>query len=106
MGLEGAVTAHPDQSMVSRFAPMAFHWSGHTNRFPHQLNNGAQPHQTQKLYYGTPLFTIPSRQPVSLSPSSTAIELQTHACDSNIAAFNAHTSQASLFGFFEQTISR
>jgi len=106
MGPEGAVTAHPDHSMVSLFATVASHWAGRSNRFPDQLKDGVQPHQTQKLYYGTALFTMPGRQPVALSPSSTTIELQTHEVEAKIAAFKAHTSQAPLFGFFEETVRR
>jgi len=106
MGPEGAVTAHPDHSMVSLFATTACHWAGRTNRFPEQLNDGVQPHQTQKLYYGTALFTMPGRQPVAFSPSSTTIELQTHELEAKIAAFKAHSSQAPLFGFFEETVRR
>jgi LmbE family N-acetylglucosaminyl deacetylase len=57
MGTEGAITAHPDHSMVAAFATMAYHWAGRTNRFPEQLQQGLAPHLTQKLYYGTALFT-------------------------------------------------
>ncbi|MGE5204363.1 MAG: PIG-L deacetylase family protein, partial [Chlamydiota bacterium] len=49
MGPEGAITAHPDHSMVSIFATMAFHWAGRTNRFADQLKNGLSPHRAQKL---------------------------------------------------------
>ena len=106
MGPEGAITAHPDHSMVSIFATMAFHWAGRTNRFPDQLQNGLTPHQTKKLYYGTALFTMPDRQPVSLPPSSAVIELAPHEFEAKIAAFKCHTSQAPLFGFFEDTVRR
>jgi LmbE family N-acetylglucosaminyl deacetylase len=106
MGPEGAITAHPDHSMVSIFATMAFHWAGRNNRFPEQLQNGVTPHQTRKLYYGTALFTMPDRQPVSPSPSSCVIELAPHEIEAKIAAFKCHTSQAPLFGFFEETVRR
>ena len=105
-GSEGAVTAHPDHSMVSVFATMACHWAGRSNRFPEQLQQGLAPHQTQKLYYGTALFTMPDRQPVSLAPTTTVIELEPREIDLKIAAFKAHTSQAPLFGFFEETIRK
>ena len=104
MGTEGAITAHPDHSMVAVFATLACHWAGRTNRFPEQLQNGLAPHQTQKLYYATALFTMPDRQPVSLSPTTTVIELESREIDRKIAAFKAHASQAPLFGFFEETI--
>ncbi len=106
MGTEGAITAHPDHSMVSVFATMACHWAGRTNRFPDQLESGLTPHRAQKLYYATALFTMPERQPVSLSPTTTIIELKQHEIDAKIAAFKLHTSQAPLFGFFEETIRK
>jgi LmbE family N-acetylglucosaminyl deacetylase len=106
MGPEGAITAHPDHSMVSIFATMAFHWAGRTNRFAGQLENGLSPHRAQKLYYGTALFTIKERQPVSLPPTSAILELSQHELDTKINAFKCHTSQAPLFPFFEETMRR
>ncbi len=106
MGTEGAITAHPDHSMVSLFATMACHWAGRTNRFTDQLQNGLTPHQTQKLYYATALFTMPERQPVSLPPTTTTIELEPREIEAKIAAFKLHTSQQPLFGFFEETIHK
>ncbi len=106
MGPEGAITAHPDHSMVSIFATMAFHWAGRSNRFADQLGSGLAIHQTQKLYYGTALFTMPDRQPVSLPPSTAIIELSPHELDTKIAAFKSHTTQAPLFGFFEATVRK
>jgi len=104
MGPEGAITAHPDHSMVSIFATMAFHWAGRRNRFVDQLKNGLIPHQTQKLYYGTALFTMPDRPPVSLPPTSATLELSQRELETKIAAFKCHTSQAPLFPFFEETV--
>lgn len=105
-GTEGAVTAHPDHSMVSVFTTMAFHWAGRTNRYPEQLEKeGLQPHRTQKLYYATAGFTLEERQPVSLSPSSAAIDI-TPYFDTKIAAFKRHTSQSPLFELFETTVRR
>lgn len=106
MGPEGAITAHPDHSMVSIFATMAFHWAARASYFPEQLQNGLSPHQARKLYYGTALFTMPDRPPVSLPPSSTVIELAPHELEAKIAAFKCHTSQSPLFGFFEETVRR
>jgi LmbE family N-acetylglucosaminyl deacetylase len=106
MGTEGAITAHPDHSMVSVFATTACHWAGRTNRFPEQLQNGLAPHQTQKFYYATALFTMPGRQPVALSPATATLELAPHEIDLKVAAFKSHTSQAPLFGFFEETIRK
>lgn len=106
MGPEGAITAHPDHSMVSIFATMAFHWAGRTNRFPAQLQNGLAPHRAQKLYFGTTLFTMPDRQPVSLSPASAKVEIGTEGLEAKVAAFKCHTSQAPLFPFFEETVRK
>jgi LmbE family N-acetylglucosaminyl deacetylase len=106
MGTEGAITAHPDHSMISVFGTMACHWAGRTNRFAEELGNGLEPHRTQKLYYATALFTMPDRQPVSLAPTTTIIELKPHEIDAKIAAFKLHTSQQPLFGFFEETIRK
>lgn len=106
MGTEGAITAHPDHSMVSVFGTIACHWAGRTNRFPEQLRSGLAAHRTQKLYYATALFTMPDRQPVALAPTTTIIELTPHEIDAKIAAFKLHTSQAPLFGFFEETIRK
>jgi LmbE family N-acetylglucosaminyl deacetylase len=106
MGTEGAITAHPDHSMVSVFGTMACHWAGRTNRFPDQLQNGLTPHQTQKLYYATALFTMPERQPVSLAPTTTTMALEQREIEAKIAAFKCHTSQQPLFGFFEETVRK
>jgi LmbE family N-acetylglucosaminyl deacetylase len=106
MGPEGAITAHPDHSMVSIFATMAFHWSARSNRFTDQLASGLTVHQTQKLYFGTTLFTMPDRQPVSLSPSTAIMELSAAELDAKIRAFKCHTSQAPLFDFFEATVRK
>lgn len=106
MGPEGAITAHPDHSMVSILATMACHWAGRSNRFTDQLQNDLKPHQTKKLYYGTTLFTMPDRQPVSLPPSSAVIELTQRELEVKIAAFKCHTSQAPLFPFFEETVRK
>lgn len=102
-GPEGAVTAHPDHTMASIFATLAYHWAGRTNRFSEQLNNGLRPHRVQKLYYGTAGFTLPERQPVSLPPTTTIIEIG-EFLDAKIRAFKAHTTQAPLFPIFENTV--
>jgi LmbE family N-acetylglucosaminyl deacetylase len=106
MGAEGAITAHPDHSMVSIFATMAFHWAGRDNRFADQLANGVAPHRAQKLYYGTAAFTMPDRQPVSLPPASATLELSPRELETKIAAFKSHTSQAPLFSFFERAMHK
>ncbi|HKV91449.1 MAG TPA: PIG-L family deacetylase [Candidatus Angelobacter sp.] len=106
MGTEGAITAHPDHSMVSIFATMACHWAERTNRFPEQLENGLAPHRTEKLYYASALFTMPQRQPILLAPTTTIINLEQREIDVKIAAFKCHTTQAPLFSFFEDTVRK
>ena len=104
MGPEGAITAHPDHSMVSIFGTMAFHWAAHTNRFTDQLEAGLTPHRAQKLYYGATLFALRDRQPVSMPPASTVIEIGKAGLETKIAAFKCHTSQAPLFPLFEEMV--
>jgi LmbE family N-acetylglucosaminyl deacetylase len=105
-GGEGAVTAHPDHSMVSVFATLAFHWAGRSNRFVDQLQAGLKPHITQKLYHSTTLFTMPDRQPVSQSPATAILELGQEGIDAKSTAFRRHESQSPLFSFFDETLRR
>ena len=106
MGPEGALTAHPDHSMVSIFATMAFHWAGRSNRFTEQMQNGLRPHQTQKLYYSTALFELADREPVSQPPATTIIKFGTQELETKVAAFRCHASQAPLFPRFEQYVQK
>jgi LmbE family N-acetylglucosaminyl deacetylase len=106
IGPEGGVTAHHDHSMVSIFATMAFHWAGRNNRFPEQLKDGLAVHQPQKLYYGTALFTLSDRQPVSLAPATASLDLSPQEFETKIAAFKCHTTQAPLFPYFEATMRK
>ena len=95
-GPEGSVTGHTDHSMASVFASLAFHWEGRDNRYPDQFKNGITPHRAQKLYYSTTNFTLPDRQPISLSPATAIIEIGDYL-ETKIAAFKAHTTQAPLW---------
>ena len=97
----GSVTGHTDHSMASIFATLAFHWAGRTNRFPDQLDTTVSPYQPQKLYYTTADFTLPGRQPVTLAPITTTIEIGDHL-DTKIDAFRAHNSQQPLWPIFEE----
>ncbi len=105
MGPEGAITAHPDHSMASLFATLAFHWAGRSNRYPEQLADGLEPHRAQKLYYATSCFTLPDRQLVALAPITTTIEIGPYF-ERKIAAFRAHTTQAPLFPVFENVVRK
>jgi LmbE family N-acetylglucosaminyl deacetylase len=106
IGPEGAVTAHPDHSMASLAATLAFHWAGRNNRFPEQLKDGVAPHRTQKLYYGTTLFTLPDRQPVSPAPVTATIDIGPEFLEAKINAFKQHTSQSPLFQLFETMVRK
>ncbi|HVP44656.1 MAG TPA: PIG-L family deacetylase [Terriglobales bacterium] len=104
IGPEGAVTAHPDHSMVSVFTTMAYQWAARSNRYTDQLDRGLQPHRAQKLYYGASLFTLPGRQPISPAPVTAVIEVGQEFVERKISAFKAHTSQAPLAPIFEKAV--
>jgi LmbE family N-acetylglucosaminyl deacetylase len=105
MGPEGAITGHTDHSMASMFATLAFHWAGHSNRFPDQLTDGMQPHRVQKLYYSTAPAPLPNRQPISLPPVTARIEIGRYL-ETKIAAFHAHHTQAPLFPLFDAHVAK
>jgi len=102
-GPEGGVTAHPDHSMASLFATAAFQWAPRTNRYGDQLHEGLKPYRPQKLYYATANFSLEERQPVSLAPATTKIEIGPYL-ERKIEAFRKHASQAPLFELFESHI--
>jgi LmbE family N-acetylglucosaminyl deacetylase len=100
-GPEGGVTAHPDHSMAGIFATAAFHWAARTNRYADQFYEGLKAHQAQKLYYATADLGLEGRQPVSLAPATTAIDVGTAYLEKKIEAFRLHQSQEPLFELFE-----
>ncbi|MGA3212397.1 MAG: PIG-L family deacetylase [Terriglobales bacterium] len=102
-GPDGAITAHPDHSMASVFATLAYQWAGRNTRFPEQLKDQLRPYRPQKLYYSTADFTLPDRPPVALAPSTAVIDVG-RWLDMKVAAFKMHTTQAPLFPLFEQTV--
>ncbi len=102
-GAEGAVTAHPDHSMASIFAALAYQWAGRSSLFPDQLEDGLKPHRTQKLYYGTANFTLAERQPISPAPITAEIEVGPYL-GTRMAAFRAHQTQAPLFPIFDNAV--
>ncbi len=99
-GPEGGVTGHTDHSMASIFATLAFHWAGRSNRYPGQFSDRIRPHRAQKLYHATANFTLPDRQPVTPSSTTTVIEVGQYL-ETKLRAFKAHTTQAPLFTMFE-----
>ncbi len=105
LGTEGLITAHPDHTMASLVATAAFHWAAHNTQYTDQLHEGLQPHQTQKLYYATALFTLPERQPISPAPVTLTVDIGKHL-ETKIAAFKVHTTQAPLFSLLETNVRR
>jgi LmbE family N-acetylglucosaminyl deacetylase len=105
LGTEGGVTAHPDHSMASMFATMAYHWAARSNRYIEQLEGGLKPHRAQKLYYATTDFTIPDRQPVSLAPATAIIQIG-DVLETKIQAFATHISQRPLLPLFSDMLRR
>ena len=104
-GPEGGLTAHMDHSMAAVFATLAFHWAGRSNRYPDQFDDGLKVHRVQKLYYSTSDFMLDDREPVSLSPRTTVIEIGKYL-ETKLEAFRAHKTQAPLLPLFEDRISR
>ena len=102
-GTEGTVTAHPDHSMVALFTTIACQWAGRTDRFPAQLQQGLEPHRTEKLYYVTTRETWPERPPISPAPITTAIDVRQQV-EAKVAAFKAHVSQAPLVPTYERVL--
>ncbi len=101
----GSVTGHTDHSMASMFATLAFHWAGRSNRFPDHLSESLTPHRVQKLYYSTSDFVLPGRQPVTLPPITTVIEIGDHL-ETKLEAFRAHLSQKPLWAQFEEHVRK
>jgi LmbE family N-acetylglucosaminyl deacetylase len=97
----GGVTGHTDHTMASVFATLAFHWAGRSNRFPDQLTGSVTPHQIQKLYHTSADFTLPGRQPITLPPITTVIEIGNYL-EAKLEAFRAHTTQQPLCSMFEE----
>ena len=104
-GVEGGHTAHPDHTMASILATLAYHWAGRSNRYTEQLGDGLQPYRAQKLYQTTSTFTLPDRQPISLAPPTTVIDIGPFL-ETKINAFKAHSTQAPLFPLFEGTVHK
>lgn len=103
-GPEGGITAHPDHSMAGIFTTAAFQWAARTNRYADQFYEGLKAHQVQKLYYATSDFNMEDRQPVSLAPTTTTIDIGEKYLERKIEAFRMHTSQAPLFELFEKNV--
>lgn len=99
-GPDGSVTGHPDHSMTSVFATLAFHWAARTNRFADQFWSELKEHKVQKLFYQTGTFALPDRPAVSHSPVTCDIQVREHL-EEKIRAFRQHCSQEPLFENFE-----
>jgi len=103
-GPDGSVTAHTDHGMASLFTSAAYHAAPRPKRYPEQLVDGLEPWQPYKLYYSTTSFFMQGRPPVSLAPSTCAVEIGPERLERKIEAFKQHTTQAPLFGLFESHI--
>jgi len=105
MGSEGGLTGHPDHSMASIFATMAFHWAARKDCYAEQLQGGLAPHRAQKLYYTTAPLVLPDRPPVSPPPCTATIDIA-RFLEGKIEAFRSHASQAPLMELFEKAMRR
>ncbi|HUO60424.1 MAG TPA: PIG-L family deacetylase [Candidatus Acidoferrales bacterium] len=103
-GPDGSVTAHTDHGMASLFTSAAYQAAARPKRYPEQLSDGLQPWQPQKLYYSTTNFFMEGRPPVSLAPSTCAVEIGPARLELKIEAFKQHATQAPLFGLFESHV--
>jgi len=103
MGPEGAITGHPDHSMASILATMAFHWSARANCYAEQLSDGLAPHRVRKLYYCTASFVLPDRPPVSPPPCTATIDISPYV-EQKIAASREHVTQAPLMARFAKAM--
>jgi len=103
MGSEGAVTGHPDHSMASVFATMAFHWAARKDMYPEQLTGSLEPHRAQKLYYATASFALPDRPPVSPPPCTAEIDISGFL-EEKIRASREHATQAPLMARFAKAM--
>jgi LmbE family N-acetylglucosaminyl deacetylase len=104
-GPEGGITGHPDHSMAGIFATLAFHWAGRQNRYADQINNGLDPHRTQKLYYETANFFLPNRPPITFTPQTAVVNIAKYV-ETKIVAFKAHVTQAPLVPIFEENVRK
>ena len=103
MGPEGAITGHPDHSMASIFATMAYHWAAREDCFPEQMRNGLKPHRARKLYYCTASFVLPDRPPVSPPPGTATIDISEYV-EEKIRASREHSTQAPLMARFAKAM--
>jgi LmbE family N-acetylglucosaminyl deacetylase len=95
MGPEGGMTAHTDHGMAGLLATAAFHWAAREKMF----SGCGEPHQAERLFYGSGLRSLPHVQPVLLPPADLKIDIRTHLAR-KIEAFHAHQTQAPLFERF------
>ena len=102
MGPEGAVTGHPDHSMVSLMATAAYHWAAQERHYPGQK---LQPWQADRLFYATAIARPEGFLDVHLPPAHVVVDIEPYL-ERKIAAFKLHATQAGLFERVEQFIRR
>jgi len=73
----------------------------HEVNFWNQLTGSITPHRIQKLYHTAVDFTLPGRQPITLPPITTSIDIGNYL-ETKLEAFRAHTSQQPLWAMFEE----
>lgn len=105
LGSEGLITGHPDHTMASLVCTAAFHWAAHSSQYTDQIHQGLHPHRAHKLYYTTSHFTLPEREPTSLAPITTMIDIGRHL-ETKIAAFQCHHTQGPLFALLENNLRK
>jgi len=105
LGPEGAITGHPDHSMASIYATMAFHWAARQDRYPEQLQDGLKPHAAQKLYYATASFLLPDRPSAPPPPWTASIDIAPFM-ESKILASRQHVTQAPLMKGFRRILKK
>lgn len=104
-GSEGGATGHPDHSVTSQLATLAFQWAGRRNRFADQFWTELKEHRVQKLYYQTSSLLIPDREPVAPAPTTCEIDVAKYL-EEKVRAFRQHSSQEPLFEQFEMYLRK
>jgi LmbE family N-acetylglucosaminyl deacetylase len=90
-GQDGGLNTHADHTMVSALTTAAFHWSGHSKRYP----EAGEVWQPQRLFHASTNFFIPGRQPPLPLPWTVTLDVRP-VLDLKRQAFAKHASQAAL----------
>jgi LmbE family N-acetylglucosaminyl deacetylase len=104
-GGDGGLNTHRDHTMVSAFTTAAFHWAGRATRFPEQIEQGLQPHLTQKLYYLSYDFLLEGSEPLCPAPYSVRLDVRS-VSGKKLQAFHQHTSQLPVLDRINKTAEK